>query len=144
VALHALLHMAERRSAITSESLARLLHTNPVVVRRTMAGLRLKGIVRSEKGHGGGWTLVQNLDALTLGDVYDAIGNPEVFAMGNRVESPGCAVEKAVNRAMDAALGEAEALLVKRLRSVSLADVAADVQRQSRSPRGQKGETHHV
>ena len=37
--LHALLHMAEMDGPATSESLAQAMQTNPVVVRRLMAGL---------------------------------------------------------------------------------------------------------
>jgi DNA-binding IscR family transcriptional regulator len=48
--------------------------TNPVVLRRTMAGSREQGYVRSEKGHGGGWTLACDLSAMTLRDIYDALG----------------------------------------------------------------------
>jgi len=52
--LHVLLHMAEAGGPMTSEVLARVLNTNPVVVRRLMGGLREHGYVHSEKGHGGG------------------------------------------------------------------------------------------
>ncbi|MGO4775349.1 Rrf2 family transcriptional regulator, partial [Lysobacter sp. 2RAB21] len=38
--LHVLLHMARHDQAFTSEQISRMLNTNPVVVRRTMAGLR--------------------------------------------------------------------------------------------------------
>jgi DNA-binding IscR family transcriptional regulator len=100
---------------------------NPVVLRRTMAGLRDAGVVRSDKGHGGGWSLARSLDAVTLGDVYDALGTPAIFSLGHRVESPGCQVEQAVNRALDKALGDAEALLLRELRGISLADLATDV-----------------
>ena len=55
--LHVLLHMAEQQGPVTSEVLAKAMDTNPVVIRRIMAGLRDRGYVRSEKGHGGGWTL---------------------------------------------------------------------------------------
>ena len=53
------------------EVLAKAMHTNPVVLRRVMAGLRDRGFVRSEKGHGGGWTLARDLSEITLraGDV---------------------------------------------------------------------------
>ena len=51
--LHVLLHMAEHRDAMTSEVLAKAMDTNPVVIRRIMAGLRDQGYVRSEKGPGG-------------------------------------------------------------------------------------------
>ena len=69
--LHALLHMAEHEARhgapMTSDLLATCLSTNPVVVRRTMAGLREQGLVASEMGHGGGWRLARPLDQVTLG-----------------------------------------------------------------------------
>jgi DNA-binding IscR family transcriptional regulator len=52
--LHVLLHMARHDGPITSEAIGMMLGTNPVVVRRTLAGLRDAGYVRSDKGHGGG------------------------------------------------------------------------------------------
>jgi DNA-binding IscR family transcriptional regulator len=55
--LHALLHMAAFNRPMTSETLAQCMSTHPVVVRRTMAGLREAGFVRSEKGHHGGWVI---------------------------------------------------------------------------------------
>lgn len=123
VALHALLHMADAE-LLTSEQMAAQGDTNPVVIRRTMSGLRAAGIVRSEKGHGGGWSLARKLDKVSLYDVYEALGEPTIFAIGNRTESPGCVVEKAVNRALADAFEKAEALLVAQLRSVTIADLA--------------------
>ena len=74
--LHVLLHMAERTGPATSEMLAKAMDTNPVVIRRIMAGLRDQGYVRSEKGHGGGWTLACDLSKVTLRDIYTALGSP--------------------------------------------------------------------
>ena len=122
--LHLLLHMAERDGAMTSEALARAMDTNPVVIRRIMAGLRDKGYVRSEKGHGGGWMLAHALSDVTLRDVYTAIGCPPLLAMGNRTESPGCLVEQEVNAALGQAFRDAEALLLSRLGEVTLASLS--------------------
>lgn len=124
--LHVLLHMAEHPQPMTSELLARAMHTNPVVIRRILAGLRARGFVRSEKGHGGGWTLACDLDAVSLRDVYEAIGSPELLAMRNRTEAPGCLVEQAVNAALGASFDAAEALLLERFGTVTLAQLAAD------------------
>lgn len=126
--LHVLLHMAESREPLTSEALARAMQTNPVVIRRIMAGLRQRGFVRSEKGHGGGWTLSCDLSQVTLLDIYEALGRPSLLAIGNRTESPGCLVERAVNAALDPAFQAAEALLLSRLGEVTLAMLGADVQ----------------
>jgi DNA-binding IscR family transcriptional regulator len=124
--LHVLLHMAEQPTPKTSEALARAMNTNPVVIRRIMAGLRDRGFVRSEKGHGGGWTIARNLDQVTLRDIYEALGKPEVFAMGNRTEAPGCLVEQAVNAALGEAFDAAEAHLLRRFGEVTLAQLSAD------------------
>lgn len=124
--LHVLLHMAELKGPVTSETLARAMQTNPVVVRRIMAGLRDAGFVHSEKGHGGGWTIARDINTITLRDVYLALGEPALFAMGNRTESPGCLVEQAVNAALDDAFRDAQALLLTRFGAVTLAQLSAD------------------
>lgn len=124
--LHVLLHMAEQNSPVTSEALARMMRTNPVVIRRIMSGLRDQGYVRSEKGHGGGWTIARDLGEITLRDIYDGIGSPALFAIGNRSEAPACAVEQAVNAALDGSLREAEALLLASFETVTLAALSAD------------------
>jgi DNA-binding IscR family transcriptional regulator len=124
--LHVLLHMAEQGGPVTSEVLAKAMATHPVVIRRVMAGLRDQGYVRSEKGHGGGWTLARDLSEVTLRDVYSALGCPQLLALGHRTESPDCLVEQAVNAALGRAFRDAEALLLARLGDVTLAALSAD------------------
>lgn len=124
--LHVLLHMAEQASPVTSEALSRMLATNPVVIRRTMSGLRKQGYVRSEKGHGGGWTLACDLSKVTLRDIYAALGNPSLLAIGHRTDTPGCLVEQAVNAALEQGFREAEERLLSRLGEVTLAALSAD------------------
>jgi len=96
------------------------------VIRRIMAGLREAGFVHSEKGHGGGWTIARGLASLTLRDIYEALGSPELLAMSHRTESPGCLVEQAVNAALEDAFHQAEALLLERFGAVTLAALSAD------------------
>ena len=122
--LHLLLHMAHSQQPMTSEALAACLQGSPVVVRRTLAGLREAGFVSSEKGHGGGWRLIADLESITLLNIHNAVGGPRIFAIGNEHDNPQCAVERVVNAALEDALGEAEALLINRLGTVTLAELA--------------------
>jgi len=124
--LHIVLHMAQHDGPTTSDTLAQALDTNPVVIRRIMAGLREHGYVRSEKGHGGGWSLACELGNVTLRDIYTALGAPALLAIGNRSAAPACLVEQAVNAALDPAFRDAEALLLARLGDVTLAMLRAD------------------
>lgn len=128
--LHVLLHMAQKNGPVTSEVLAKAMDTNPVVLRRVMAGLRDQGYVRSEKGHGGGWTLARDLADVTLRDIYAALGSPALLAMGNRTESPGCVVEEAVNAALRKSFDAAESVLLSGLGEVTLASLSASVRGQ--------------
>jgi DNA-binding IscR family transcriptional regulator len=136
--LHALLHMAELGEPMTSEALAECMRTNPVVVRRTMGLLREAGIVSSARGHAGGWTISADLRALTLRQLHEALGEPAIFAIGNRNETPECLVEQSVNAVLDGAFAEAEALLLDRFASVTLADLVADFARRHAARRSQK------
>lgn len=124
--LHVLLHMAEQPGPHTSEALAAAMATNPVVIRRIMAGLREQRFLRSQKGHGGGWTIACDFSRTTLRDIYHALGEPEILAMGNRTDAPGCLVEQAVNAALGQAFDAAEAMLLQRFGEVTLADLSAD------------------
>lgn len=124
--LHVLIHLAERDAPATSEDIAAMLGTNPVVVRRTMGGLREAGYVRSDKGHRGGWSLARPLEAITLLDIYTALGEPALFAIGMADDDPHCLVERAVNARLASAMHDAAALLRTRLQDVTLADVARD------------------
>ena len=103
-----------------------MMQTNPVVVRRFMAGLRNRGYVRSEKGHGGGWTIGRDLTTVTLHDIYECVGSPALFAIGNRSDAPDCLVEQAVNLALDNSLRKAEALLLAAFAEVTLGELSAD------------------
>jgi DNA-binding IscR family transcriptional regulator len=125
--LHALLHMTAQGRPMTSAELALCMSTNAAVVRRTMAGLRKAGYVRSAKGHGGGWEIACDLDQVSLKDIYDALGQPTLFAVGAHVENPTCLIERAVNNSLAGAFAEAEALLIGRLGNVSLAALAGEV-----------------
>lgn len=131
--LHVLIHMERHENHATSERIAEMLRTHPVVVRRTMAALREQDYVRSEKGHGGGWTLVSRLEDITLLDIYRALGEPPVFAIGQANDQPECLVEQAVNAALGDALAAAEASLLARFGDVTLAALARDFDRRLRA-----------
>ena len=133
--LHALLHMAEAKQPMTSEALAMCMNTNPVVVRRTMGLLRGAGFVTAGRGRGGGWRIARDLAGINLRQLHEALGEPALFAVGNRTERSECLVEQAVNAALDDAFADAEALLLQRFESVTLAELAGDFARRHVSRR---------
>lgn len=125
--LHVLIHMDQIGAPVTSDTISRMLGTNPVVVRRTMAGLRAAGYLTSVKGHGGGWTLARPLDEVTLRDIHKALGSPRLFAIGLAEDDPKCLVERAVNVALQDVMAEAEHRLLTRFGEVTIAALSRDV-----------------
>ncbi|MBF8178653.1 MAG: Rrf2 family transcriptional regulator [Burkholderiaceae bacterium] len=119
--LHALMHMAHQADPMTSEALGLCLQTNPVVVRRTMAGLRENGLVQSGRGHGGGWTLARPITEITLRDVYIALNEPVPLQL--EADAPVCQLERAVSNALNDAYAEAEAQFANSLANITLADL---------------------
>jgi Rrf2 family protein len=135
VALHVLAHLVDAAEPVTSEALAECVETNPVVVRRTLAGLREAGLVESSRGTGGGWSLGRDAKAITLRDVYAALG--ERMLGGIHVAGPrgaGCRIRQAVAGTLDEFLDEAEALLAARLSRITLASLATRVRGLKASP----------
>lgn len=130
IALHILAHLAETGGRPTvSEELAAHLGTNPVVIRRSLAGLREAGIVTSVKGHGGGWTVARPAATITLREVYAALGERGDLVPVRESDPHGCLIAATVDDALDDFYAEAEALLLRRLADISLADLATEVHR---------------
>lgn len=130
VALHLLAHLAEAgEQPTTSEELAAHCHTNPVVIRRSLAGLREAGIVTSVKGHGGGWTMARAPATVSLREIYAVLGERGDLLPVSQPSPDGCLIEAAIGDALDGVYAEVETLLLHRLDEITLADLADDFHR---------------
>lgn len=122
--LHALLHLDKMEGPATSDVIATMLQTNAAVVRRTMSGLREAGIVTSTKGHRGGWSLARPLHEITLLGIYEALGSPQLFAIGNDEDDPACLLARAANAATNEALKAARTQFELSLYGITVAQLA--------------------
>lgn len=138
VALHALLHVAEQPSAVTSETLGEKMRANPVVIRRTMAGLRDAGLVESTKGHGGGWRVTRNLEEISLLHVYQALGEPVLIQQHRAIGKPECLVERAVARSLEDTFRDAEDHILKRFGRMKLSKLSPAFRAQAKNSQKQR------
>jgi len=122
--LHVLVHMGLLGGKETSERIAQMLNTNPVVVRRTLGALRAHGIVESEGGRGGGWRLTKTLEQISVLDVQRALNAGAVLAVPVSRDHPTCPVECAANSVLTAAYVSAEAGLTAIYAATTLAQIA--------------------
>jgi Rrf2 family protein len=131
VAAHALtwigLYQRRGHEVATSEQIATSANTNPVVIRRLLAELRKAGLADSRRGAGAGWTLSRDLAAITLLDVYEAVGSGPVFALHSSTPDPECVVGRSIGPTMAAVYDGIEAALRRELARTTLEDVLQDV-----------------
>lgn len=125
--LHVLIHMEKRGGRTTSETIALMLDTNPVVVRRTMGSLKRAGIVNSDGGAGGGWSLQRDIATITIRDVHEALGSPRSIALVASADHPACPVERAVGEELSVIFRDTEAFMLQRMQDVNLAAIARHV-----------------
>lgn len=135
--------MAHADAPVTSEVLAAAMSTNPVVLRRLMAGLREAGFITSEKGHGGGWVMAAPLESVTLHDVHMALGAPALVSLGFREDRPECLVAQVVNESLRSAVEHAEASLLARLDGITLAELSKGFDSRLRAHRLADGAAIH-
>lgn len=128
-ALHVMAHLVGQPGPRTSEQLATCLPTHPVVIRRLLAQMHKAGLVRSTRGHGGGSQLARDAAAITLHDVYQAIGAPPMVQVGTRAGTGGCPIQQLVNQALLESAREAQRLLEQRLQATTLDQLGADFAR---------------
>jgi len=123
VALHCMLHIAQADEHVTSIELAANVRTNPVVIRRTLAPLRDAGLVRTKGGRAGGWFLARPSSAITLADIYEALGEDVVASWLGPGSSEGCEVRAALIRGLASVRGEANTLIRQSLARQTLHDL---------------------
>jgi Rrf2 family protein len=111
---------------LSSEYIAGSVNTNPVVIRRLLGVLGRAGLVVSQAGAGGGSRLARAADSITLRDVYDAIEDPDLFAL-HEGPNPKCPVGRHINAALAAHLQTASRAMRAALDEVTIAAMVRSV-----------------
>ncbi|HSP15330.1 MAG TPA: Rrf2 family transcriptional regulator [Thermoanaerobaculia bacterium] len=133
VAIHILSYLAvaerKRPDPVTSDRIAHSVATNPVVIRRMMGALRRAGLVASRRGAHAGWTLAKSPEAITLLDVYRAVGEGPLFALHASPPNPHCHVARGLKPALGRVYGALEKELARQLAGTTIGQMLADTVR---------------
>jgi Rrf2 family protein len=125
-----MLAWAEREAlgTLTSESMARSIQTNPVVVRRLLRDLARAGLVETKRGVGGGVTLARGAERITLRDVYEAVEeDAELLGRYPSGPSPSCDIAPLVADYLEDVVGRAEAAFKESLEATTVAQMSREV-----------------
>jgi Rrf2 family protein len=118
--IQALCYLAYRHDqAVTAEDVARSMETNPVVIRKLLKALEGKGLVRITQGRHGGVALAREPKRISLRDIYEALGEGDLFALRER-GSPRCPVNRAMKGLLIPVFDAAGEAAARSLASVKL------------------------
>ncbi len=124
LAVHVVTLLAQAgEEAVTSETMAGSVNTNPVVIRRVLGALRAGGLVASHRGAGGGWRLGRDPETIGLDEIYRCTEAGPALALPRRAANPGCPVGRHIRQVLSSTFAEAEAALEARLARETVADL---------------------
>ena len=115
---------------VTSNFLAGSIGVNPVIVRTVMGCLKDAGIISISQGKSG-IALARAHEKITFYDVYkavDPLGKEGLFHFHDD-PNPQCPVGRNIHAAMDDRLHRIQEKMETEMRSITLAEVTADIEK---------------
>ena len=124
MAVHIMTSLAYLNEKMSSEQIASSVNTNPVVVRRLLCDLNHKGLIRSDRGKTGGYTLARNPKEISLLDIYRAVmADQELVDLHENPEKSSCPVSCKVREALSGYLHKAQDVYERELKRTMLSDI---------------------
>ena len=123
IALHILGYLASAKGkAITSEALATSYGTNPVVLRRVLSKLKHAGLVRTQRGAGGGSVLARKSSEINLRQAYEAVADQSKLLLPQHPGGCDGVIAPILADYVNDMLGSAEQALLDKLATISRAN----------------------
>ena len=131
VATHILtaLHILRERGidAVKSDFLAESVNTNPVVIRRILGHLRKSGLVVSQVGAGGGFSLGRSAGSMSLLDVHRAVEEGSLYHFHYKEPNQDCPIGCTIQDVLQSVFSDAERAVEGVLRSKTLLEMAEEM-----------------
>ena len=111
---------------VTSDQIAGVLNTNPVIIRRLVGQLRSAGLVISLRGKKGGYQLAKSAAAISLLDIFLAVEGDRVdfFALAHRDNRADCSpIANSIQQTLHPIFAQSLAALKQDLGQYSIAQV---------------------
>ncbi|WP_405164554.1 Rrf2 family transcriptional regulator [Nocardia sp. NBC_01499] len=112
-------------STITSDQVAGSVHSNAVVIRRSLGELHRAGLVEVRRGPGAGWRLARAPHSITLLDVYRAIGAESLFGLHHGEPNQQCPVGRGIRPALETVYDGVEQAARDELARTTLSEMLA-------------------
>ncbi len=115
-----ILRALHQHGQLSASAVAEREHMHKAVTLKILRRLHAAGIVGSRRGSGGGYLLAQNCEALTLYDLFSALGETIVI---NRCQQPGYRCEHPGSCNLRREFSRVQSVLDGELRRTPLSDL---------------------
>ena len=112
----------------TSETIARSVNTNPVVIRRILGILGKAGLVETHPGAGGGSILAHPPQKISLLEGYRLMENRELFPLHNQPPSDDCLCGRHIQVVLLEVFSRASRAMEEVLAETTVADIAHQIE----------------
>lgn len=124
VAVHALEVLNHRKEALSSETIAENVCTNPARVRKVLHKLKSAGLVESRNGAEGGYAFTADASCVTLLDIFDAVGSKFIkVSWRSGSAEMDCPIAAGMAPIMDGVFAGLDACCRTSLSATTLADI---------------------
>ena len=128
--IHIMTILAYRESeGATSQTLAKSVNTNAVVVRRLLSQLRQAGLIDCQSGKSGGCHLAKSAEQITLADVYNAVEAGGPFNIPQKEENKACIVSCQMKEILIGVFEQTKKAIQESLKRMSVADLLKSVEK---------------
>ena len=124
IAVHTLSLMANHLdSPLKSESIACLVKTNPVVIRRLLPELARANLVETQAGASGGSRLKKKPEEISLWEVYQAVESDAAFAVHRPSAEGKCKISCNIESVLINVQNRVDKAVFQTLRCITLAEI---------------------
>jgi len=115
--------------ASTSTQIAHSVNASPSFVRRILAKLSKAGLVHATAGKNGCCQLARPATAISLQDIYKAVGPLKLFAIHDYPLEKICPVSCHIRPSMEKVSAKTQRLIESALSDISLQEIIADIKK---------------
>ncbi len=114
---------------VEASYIAGSVNTHAVVVRRMVGELTHAGLLVTHSGRGGGVELARSASRITLWDIFQALGDTEIFSFNPNPPNPQCPISRKMNSVLAPVFESNRTALHHSLRKVRLSSLVEQIAR---------------
>lgn len=134
IAVHTLALLARSNDQpLKSEVIARLVKTNPVVIRRLLSELARANLVVSQAGATGGTKLARKPEDVLLVEVYRTVADKQIFALPRKSPDYECEIGRSIEAVMVQIQNKFDRAIEENLGKITLAEVLLMIEDENKS-----------